>query len=54
MQINNSGRGITAEAVEHDARRDAYVKGQGLKVLRFTARDIVHKPQVIKGLLGRV
>lgn len=45
---------LTAEAVERDARRDAYVKGQGLKVLRFTARDIAHRPQVVKGLLARI
>jgi len=45
---------LTASAVEHDARRDAYVKSQGLKVLRFTAREIVHKPQIIKNLLLRI
>ncbi len=45
---------LTAEAVEHDARRDAYVKAQGLKVLRFIARDIAHRPQVVKGLLARI
>jgi very-short-patch-repair endonuclease len=45
---------LTADAVEHDAQRDAYVRNQGLKVLRFTARDIVHKPQIIKQLLVRI
>ena len=45
---------LTAEAVEHDARRDAYVRNQGLKVLRFTARDIIHRPQAIKEMLARI
>lgn len=45
---------LTASAVEHDARRDAYVKSQGLKVLRFTARDIVHKPAIVNDLLARI
>lgn len=45
---------LTAEAVEHDARRDAYVKNQGLKVLRFTARDVLHRPHVIKEMLARI
>jgi very-short-patch-repair endonuclease len=45
---------LTAEAVEHDARRDAYVRNRGLKVLRFTARDIIHRPQVIKEMLARI
>lgn len=45
---------LTADAVEHDARRDAYIRNQGLKVLRFTTRDIAHRPQVIKELLARI
>ena len=45
---------LTASAVEHDARRNAYVKSQGLKVLRFSARDIGLKSQVIKDLLARI
>lgn len=45
---------LTADAVEHDARRDAYVRNQGIKVLRFTARDIVHRPQIIKEMLARI
>lgn len=45
---------LTAEAVEHDARRDAFIKNQGLKVLRFTARDIAHRPQIIKSLLAHI
>jgi len=45
---------LTAEAVEHDARRDAYVKNQGLKVLRLTARDIIHRPQAVKEMLARI
>ncbi|MCC2666637.1 MAG: Superfamily and helicase and helicase subunit-like protein, partial [Gammaproteobacteria bacterium] len=45
---------LTAEAVEHDARRDAYVRNQGFKVLRFTARDIIHRPQAIKEMLARI
>lgn len=45
---------LTADAVEHDARRDAYIKNQGLKVLRFATRDITHRPHVIKELLARI
>ncbi len=45
---------LTADAVEHDARRDAYIRNQGIKVFRFTARDIAHRPQVIKELLARI
>lgn len=45
---------LTADAVAHDVRRDAYVRHQGLKVLRFTARDIINRPQVIKELLARI
>lgn len=45
---------FTAEAVAHDARRDAYVRNQGLKVLRFTARDVIHRPQAIKEMLARI
>jgi len=45
---------LTASAVEHDARRDAYVKSQGVKVLRFSARDIVYKPHIIKDLMARI
>ncbi len=45
---------LTAEAVRHDARRDAFVKSQGFKVLRFTARDISHRPQAVKERLMRI
>lgn len=45
---------LTADVVEHDARRDAYVKSHGIKVLRFTARDIAHKPKGVKDLLARI
>jgi very-short-patch-repair endonuclease/Cdc6-like AAA superfamily ATPase len=45
---------LTADAIEHDARRDAYIRNQGLKILRFTARDITHRGQVIKELLARI
>ncbi|MFO0456774.1 MAG: AAA domain-containing protein, partial [Alphaproteobacteria bacterium] len=45
---------LTADAVEHDARRDAYIKNHGLEVLRFAARDITHRPHIIKELLARI
>lgn len=45
---------LTADAVEHDARRDAYIRNQGLKILRFTARDVIYRRQIIKQLLARI
>ena len=45
---------LTAEAIKHDERRDAYVESRGLKVLRFAARDVIHRPGLIKERLMRV
>ena len=45
---------LGADAVDHDSRRDAYVLGQGFKVLRFSARDVLHKPEAVKERLMRV
>ncbi len=45
---------LTADAIKHDERRDAYVESRGLKILRFAARDVIHKPEVIKERLMRI
>jgi very-short-patch-repair endonuclease len=45
---------LSANAVAHDERRDAFVKSKGLKILRFSARDVINKPEVIKDRLLRV
>ncbi len=45
---------LTAEAIKHDERRDAYVESRGLKILRFAARDVIHKSGVIKERLMRI
>ena len=45
---------LRAEAVQHDDRRDAYVSNKGLKILRFTARDIFHRSEVVKERLMHI
>lgn len=45
---------LIADAVQHDDRRDAYVVNKGFKVLRFSARDVLHKPEIIKERLIRI
>lgn len=45
---------LTAKAVQYDERRDAYVTNQGFKILRLSARDIFHKPEIIKERLMRI
>jgi very-short-patch-repair endonuclease len=45
---------LTADAIKHDDRRDAYVESRGLKILRFAARDVMHKPEIIKERLMRI
>lgn len=45
---------LTAEAVKHDERRDAYTESKGLKILRFAARDVIYKPELIKERLMRI
>lgn len=45
---------LTPEAIKHDERRDAYVENKGLKILRFSARDVIHKPDIIKERLTRI
>jgi very-short-patch-repair endonuclease len=45
---------LTAEAIKHDERRDAYVESRKLKILRFAARDLLHKPDLIKERLMRI
>lgn len=45
---------LTAEAIQHDERRDAYVESRDLKILRFSARDVLYKPELIKERLMRI
>ena len=45
---------LTADAIKHDERRDAYVESKGLQILRFAARDVIHKPELIKERLARI
>ncbi len=45
---------LTSEAVKHDERRDAYVESKGMKILRFSARDVINKRELIKERLMRV
>jgi very-short-patch-repair endonuclease len=39
---------LTAEAIQHDERRDAFVQNTGMNIIRFTARDVVNRPELIK------
>lgn len=45
---------LSADAIQHDERRDAYVSNQDLKILRFAARDVLHRPELIKERLTRI
>lgn len=45
---------LTAEAIKHDERRDAYAENKGFKILRFAARDVMHRPELIKRRLIRI
>ena len=45
---------LTAKMIKHDERRDAFAKGKGLKILRFAARDVINKPELIKARLERI
>ena len=42
------------EARAHDARRDAYMRGQGLRVLRIPAREVFDDPDGIAERLKRL
>ena len=45
---------LTAKAIEHDARRDEYVKNRGFKIIRFAARDVLYRENLIKERLTRI
>jgi superfamily I DNA and/or RNA helicase/very-short-patch-repair endonuclease len=45
---------LTPESVHHDEVRDAYVTSKGLKVLRFSARDILAREDLVKARLERI
>lgn len=45
---------LSAEATRHDDIRDAYVQNKGLKILRFSARDVMHNSPIIKQYLERI
>jgi len=45
---------LTAEQIQHDERRDAFVESKGLKILRFAARDVINKPDLIRDRLARI
>jgi very-short-patch-repair endonuclease len=44
---------FTSENVQHDERRDAFVESKGLKIIRFTAQDVMNRPELIKERLMR-
>lgn len=45
---------LTADAIQHDERRDAYVQSKGMQIIRFAARDVMNKPELIKKRLQRM
>lgn len=45
---------LTADAIQHDERRDAYVQSKGMQIIRFAARDVINKPDLIKERLQRM
>ncbi len=45
---------LTADAVKHDEMRDVFVENKGFKILRFSACDVMYKPELIKDRLMRV
>ena len=45
---------LTAEAIQHDDRRDAFVTSKDIKILRFSARDVINKPELIRERLTRI
>jgi very-short-patch-repair endonuclease len=47
VEIDGAGHGWNDAAVDHGARRDAYMKRLGLRVLRIPAGDIFANPDEI-------
>jgi very-short-patch-repair endonuclease len=47
VEIDGAGHSWNDAAVDHDARRDAYMKRLGLRVLRIPAGDIFANPDEI-------
>lgn len=45
---------LTPKAIQHDERRNAFVQSRGLKIIRFAARDVLHRPELIKEILARI
>lgn len=45
---------IIKEAIKHDERRDAFVLSKGSKVLRFAARDVMYRQDLVKERLKRI
>lgn len=45
---------LTADSIRHDDIRDAYVQNKGLKIIRFSARDVMNNALLIKQYLERI
>ena len=42
------------DAIQHDDGRDAYIQSKGIEVIRFAARDVRSKPELVKARLRRL
>ena len=43
-----------ANAIQKDEGRDAYTRSKGFKIIRFAARDVLNKPELVKARLRRL
>ncbi len=54
VEVDGASHGMGGQA-QRDARRTAWLKSQGLRVLRYTAADVLHDPQAVaSGIVARV
>jgi very-short-patch-repair endonuclease len=44
----------TAAAARHDARRDAFLRGEGYTVIRFANEDVLHNPDGVFEIVAMV
>jgi very-short-patch-repair endonuclease len=46
IEVDGEVHGMESVAT-HDVRRDAWLRGQGLRVVRFSAADVMNDPQSV-------
>ncbi len=50
----DGGQHVEAEHLRHDARRDAFLEAQGLRVLRFNNREVLKRTDAVVEVIGLV